>query len=107
MPADRFFYLLPTGPGRADIDSCFSKKSLKSPDSPPINFALCSPKTGGRGQEVLMGYCDVCQSAGSVNRFGFCEICGTSHEAGNRANLVADAAQSIDLRDIQGVLTTG
>ena len=54
-----------------------------------------------------MGYCDVCQSAGSVNRFGFCEICGTSHEAGNRANLVADAAQSIDLRDIQGVLTTG
>jgi len=23
-----------------------------------------------------MGYCDVCQSAGSVNRFGYCEICG-------------------------------
>ena len=28
-----------------------------------------------------MGYCDVCQSAGSVNRYGFCEVCGTNHEA--------------------------
>ena len=26
-----------------------------------------------------MGYCDVCQSAGSVDRYGFCEICGTTH----------------------------
>ena len=28
-----------------------------------------------------MGFCDACQSAGSVNRYGFCEICGTVHEA--------------------------
>jgi hypothetical protein len=26
-----------------------------------------------------MGYCDVCQSAGSVNKYGFCQICGTEH----------------------------
>lgn len=54
-----------------------------------------------------MGYCDVCQSAGSVNRFGFCEICGSSHEAGNRADLVAEPAQTVDLRELQGALTTG
>ncbi len=32
------------------------------------------------GQEVRMGYCDRCQSAGSVNQYGYCEICGTEHK---------------------------
>lgn len=27
-----------------------------------------------------MGYCDSCLSAGSVNTYGYCEICGTEHE---------------------------
>ena len=35
-----------------------------------------------------MGFCDVCQSAGSVNKYGFCEICGTVH----------DSAEPIELR---------
>jgi hypothetical protein len=30
--------------------------------------------------EVNMGYCYVCQSAGSVTKYGFCEICRTEHQ---------------------------
>jgi len=39
-------------------------------------------KTAGRGKFwrfETMGYCDECQSAGSVNKYGFCEICGSRH----------------------------
>jgi len=28
-----------------------------------------------------MGYCDSCLSAGSVNAYGYCEICGAEHGA--------------------------
>ncbi len=34
-----------------------------------------------------MGFCTVCQSAGSVNKYGFCEICGTEHQAMEPVNL--------------------
>lgn len=30
-----------------------------------------------------MGYCDSCLSAGSVNTYGYCEICGAEHAAGS------------------------
>lgn len=38
-----------------------------------------------------MDFCDECQSAGSVNRYGFCEICGTVHET----------AEPIQLRTVE------
>lgn len=49
-----------------------------------------------------MGYCNVCQSAGSVNRFGFCEICGTEHkdEAGG---LLTKLAAELDEKLIEGI----
>ena len=58
------------------------------------------------GQEFLMGYCDVCQSAGSVNRFGFCEVCGTTHET-TRADLVAESAEMALNRSAYEALATG
>jgi len=42
-----------------------------------------------------MGYCDVCQSAGSVNKYGFCEICGTGHHEEASAS-VLDLAKEIE-----------
>lgn len=53
-----------------------------------------------------MGYCDVCQSAGSVNRFGFCEVCGTTHET-KRAGLVAESAEMALDRSAYEALATG
>ena len=53
-----------------------------------------------------MGYCDVCQSAGSVNRFGFCEVCGTTHET-TRADLVAKSAEMALDRSAYEALATG
>jgi len=46
-----------------------------------------------------MGYCDICQSAGSVNRYGFCEICGTGHheEASVRVLNLAKAVERAEL----------
>lgn len=40
-----------------------------------------------------MGYCDKCQSAGSVNRFGYCEICGTDHDSGGSMHLEAETVE--------------
>jgi len=34
-----------------------------------------------------MGYCHVCQSAGSVNQYGHCEICRTEHRAEMRVEM--------------------
>lgn len=42
-----------------------------------------------------MGYCDMCQSAGSVNRYGFCEVCGNEHEAEDQANFILAEAAAI------------
>lgn len=36
-----------------------------------------------------MGYCDLCDSAGSVNRYGCCEVCGNEHDAEDQENLAA------------------
>lgn len=36
-----------------------------------------------------MGYCDMCQSAGSVNRYGYCEVCGNEHETGDELNMLS------------------
>ena len=33
-------------------------------------------KNFGEEQEMKMFDCDICQSAGSVNKWGYCEICG-------------------------------
>lgn len=32
-----------------------------------------------------MGYCDSCLSAGSVNAYGYCEICGAKHESAKQS----------------------
>lgn len=39
-----------------------------------------------------MGYCDSCLSAGSVNTYGYCEICGAEHEVAGDISTVYDAA---------------
>lgn len=36
-----------------------------------------------------MNYCDMCQSAGSVNRYGYCEVCGNEHEAEDQLNMLS------------------
>ncbi len=53
-----------------------------------------------------MGYCDVCQSAGSVNRFGFCEVCGSEHETAG-ADLVMEAASVANHYSACGALEAG
>ncbi len=53
-----------------------------------------------------MGYCDVCQSAGSVNRFGFCEVCGSKHGT-TRADLILETAMMADFRSSYDALEAG
>jgi len=53
-----------------------------------------------------MGYCDVCQSAGSVNRFGFCEICGTEHETAQKPDSTLEPAEMMELRSTYDALAT-
>ena len=36
-----------------------------------------------------MGYCDMCQSAGSVNRYGYCDVCGNEHELEDELNMLS------------------
>ena len=52
-----------------------------------------------------MGYCDVCQSAGSVNKYGFCEICGTGHHEEASAS-VLDLAKAIERAEIDELRKT-
>ncbi len=47
-----------------------------------------------------MGYCDTCQSAGSVNRYGYCEICGTEHDSGGSMKMVTDMAAAAEPRSV-------
>ena len=54
--------------------------------------------------EVSMGYCDVCQSAGSVNKYGFCEICGTGHHAGSVR--VLDLAKAVEQAELDELRNT-
>lgn len=35
-------------------------------------------------------YCDICQSAGSVNRWGFCEICGEEYDMAAKRRQLKD-----------------
>lgn len=53
-----------------------------------------------------MGYCDVCQSAGSVNRFGFCEVCGSKHKT-TGADLVLETVAVTDFRGSYDALDAG
>ncbi|MBI5871410.1 MAG: hypothetical protein HZB44_10750 [Actinobacteria bacterium] len=55
--------------------------------------------------EVSMGYCDVCQSAGSVNRYGFCEICGTGHHEESSVR-VLDLAKAVEKAEMDGLRIT-
>lgn len=45
-----------------------------------------------------MGYCNVCLSAGSVNKYGFCEICGSEH-IGEEEMLLVGLASAVDKND--------
>lgn len=36
-----------------------------------------------------MGFCDMCQSAGSVNRYGYCEVCGNEHEVEDELSMLS------------------
>jgi hypothetical protein len=54
-----------------------------------------------------MGYCDACQSAGSVNKYGFCEICGTEHQSTTRAGSVPVTGDRLEDRGAYDVLTVG
>lgn len=47
-----------------------------------------------------MGYCDVCQSAGSVNKFGYCEICGKGHHADASVS-VLDLAAATERAEVE------
>lgn len=51
-----------------------------------------------------MGFCDACQSAGSVNRYGFCEICGTVHEAAEPIELRAVEMTGFQTAEAAGTL---
>lgn len=52
-----------------------------------------------------MGYCDVCQSAGSVTRYGFCEICGTGH-ATEAETLLMDMAAALNEESLSSISAT-
>ena len=39
-----------------------------------------------------MGFCDMCQSAGSVNVYGLCEVCGTEVELEDTVVRTAEVA---------------
>lgn len=39
-----------------------------------------------------MGFCDMCQSAGSVNLYGFCEVCGSEAELEDTVVQATEAA---------------
>jgi hypothetical protein len=43
-----------------------------------------------------MGYCDSCLSAGSVNTYGYCEICGAEHDVAVNVSTVYDAAKTFE-----------
>lgn len=44
-----------------------------------------------------MGYCDCCLSAGSVNPYGYCEICGAEHEpSGEKRGQVVDMSAVLE-----------
>ncbi|MCL5883027.1 MAG: hypothetical protein M1539_03525 [Actinobacteria bacterium] len=56
-----------------------------------------------------MGFCVAELYAGSVNRYGFCEICGTVHEAAEQLQLrtgeaceLVEAAQMAEIADSAG-----
>lgn len=49
-----------------------------------------------------MGYCNVCLSAGSVNKYGFCEICGSEHQ-GEEEMLLVGMAATVDDSDNFGI----
>ena len=49
-----------------------------------------------------MEYCNVCQSAGSVTRYGFCEICGTKHGA-EVEKLLMDTSVTLKEEDYSGI----
>lgn len=49
-----------------------------------------------------MGYCNVCLSAGSVNKYGFCEICGTEHK-GEEEKLLVGLATTADKNNNYGI----
>jgi hypothetical protein len=59
--------------------------------------------TGEEMEVLYMEYCDVCQSAGSVNKYGFCEICGTGHhdEASVRVLTLAKAVERAELDELR------
>ena len=52
-----------------------------------------------------MGYCNACQSAGSVNGYGFCEICGAEHAGGTELSLMQPAAP-FDKQEITSIPAT-
>lgn len=39
-----------------------------------------------------MGFCDMCQSAGSVNTYGLCEVCGNEVELEDTVVQTAEVA---------------
>ena len=43
-----------------------------------------------------MGFCDSCLSAGSVNTYGYCEICGTEHDLADSISTVYEASNVFD-----------
>lgn len=43
-----------------------------------------------------MGYCDSCLSAGSVNSYGYCEICGAEHGVAMDVSTVYDATMAFE-----------
>lgn len=50
-----------------------------------------------------MGFCNVCLSAGSVNKYGFCEICGTEHVQDDE-RLLAGLVAALDAEDTYGIM---
>lgn len=49
-----------------------------------------------------MGYCNICLSAGSVNKYGFCEICGTEHK-GEVEKLLVGMTATVDKDKVYGI----
>lgn len=39
-----------------------------------------------------MKYCDMCHSAGSVNAYGLCEVCGNEQETEDIVSVAAEPA---------------